>query len=101
MKDLKYAVVVVVILASFAVFAGFDPDIDLKDGKAVQQGLCKHAGTVYTCFGVIKNDSKYIVAVDEKGVVAVHSVTEFKQNYSMEDITLIWERKRSYTRNDI
>ena len=100
MKDFKYAVVLVAILASFAVFAGFDPDIELKDSKAVQQGQCKHAKKVYDCFGVVKNDSKYLVAVDQKGVVAVYSVTEFKATYTVEDTTLVWKRK-VYTRNDV
>ena len=100
MKDLKYAIVLVAILASFAVFAGFDPDIELKDSKAIAQGQCGHKGKPYVCFAIEKADKKYLVAVDSKGVVAVYAIKAVQPTYEDNEAELVWERK-VYTRNDV
>ena len=99
LRDLKYAIVLVLILASFAVFAGFDPLVDLQDSTEINRGRCSYKGNIYTCFAVAKESNLYLVAVDKKGLVAVYSVKEVKAGYEQNEATLIWERK-VYTRED-
>jgi hypothetical protein len=70
----------------------FVPHVDLKDSKAVAEGQCNHNEVRYKCFVVAKEDKFYIVAVDNKGVVAVYSVKDMQQDYNDEDATLIWQR---------
>ena len=100
LRDLKYLVLLVLILASFAVFAGFDPEIDLKDSKAVAQGQCGYKGNTYLCYAVEKADKKYLVAVDSKGLVVVYAVKGFKQVYDDTETTTVWQRK-VYTRDEV
>ena len=100
MKDLKYIIALVLVLASFSVFAGFDPAIDLAGSKAIAQGRCAHKGYIYTCFAVEKDDKKYLVQVDSKGFVAVYAIKEIKPTYEVSDAELVWERK-NYTKDDV
>jgi hypothetical protein len=88
-------------LFPFAVHA-FEPKVDLKGSEAIGKGHCKFVDMTYVCFVLKKDEKYYIAAVDNNGVLAVYSVSGLKQDYTAEEMKLIWQRDSQERRqNDL
>lgn len=74
-----------------AAIQAFTPS-DLDGSVAVAQGICAHEGGQVDCFRVVKDDKKYIVLVDEKGILIVYGVDVFKQQYNEGEIRFLYSR---------
>lgn len=70
----------------------FTPEVDLKDSKAIAQGQCNYRDAYYVCFILVKDEKKYMVAVDIKGPLAVYEIKEIKQDYNKDEVKIVWER---------
>jgi len=65
---------------------------DLEGSVVEAQGICSYETEQVTCFRVTKGDKKYIVLVDEKGILIVYGVDVFKSQYRDGEIRLLYSR---------
>lgn len=78
----------------------FNPQTQLNDAKAVAQGQCKFGELIYVCYMLQKGNEYYVVAVDRQGPLAVYRVPGMQNEFTEDEMQLVWSREPSRRRND-
>ena len=70
----------------------FDPKVDLSGGIAIRDGTCKMDDEDYQCFVIEKDKKKYLVVVDEAGILEVHFIKNDQEVLRPTNLEKLWGR---------